>query len=55
MLKKISWDVKTVDMKYYATMAKNKGVSLGHKVRKETINQFVGIMFFVVFWVLFTK
>ena len=34
MVKQISWDVKTVDMKYHSTMAKNKGVSLRNKEGK---------------------
>ena len=45
MVKPISWDVKTVDMKYHATIANNKGVSLRHKEGKETIKHFAGIMF----------
>ena len=47
--------MKTVDMKYHATMAKNKGVLLRHKEGKETIKHFVGIMFSLCFFVLFTR
>ena len=50
MVKQISWDVKTADMKYHATMTKKKGVSLRNKEGKETIKHFVGIMFSLCSW-----
>ena len=50
MVKQIAWDLKTVDMKYHATMAKNKGVSLRHSEGKETIKHFVVIMLSLCSW-----
>ena len=42
----MSWDVKSADMKYLATMAINELVPLTQKRKKETINKaFCGIMF----------
>ena len=40
-VKKRSWDVKSADMKYLATMAKNEGVLLTQK-RKSSDKHFVG-------------
>ena len=46
----MQWDVKSADMKYLATIAKNKGVPLTQK-EKETINKaFCGIMFSLLTW-----
>ena len=41
-VKQMSWDVKSADMKYHATMAKNEGVPITQKRKKETIKHFVG-------------
>ena len=46
----MSWDVKTADMKYHATMAKNEGVSLTKKEEKETMKHFVGIIVALFSW-----
>ena len=56
MFKEISLDVKTFDMRYHATMAKNRGVSCRHKEGKETIKHFALMhSVFIVFLVFFTK
>ena len=44
MVKQISWGVKTDDMKYHATMAKNEGLPLT-QIRKRNVKAFVSIMF----------
>ena len=49
-VKQMSWDVKSADMKYLATMAKNEGVPMTQK-EKETINKaFCGKMFSLFSW-----
>ena len=51
----MQWDVKSADMKYLATMAKNEGVPLTQK-EKETINKaFCGENVFAVVLVSIMK
>ena len=52
----MSWDVKSADMQYLATMAINECAPLTQKRKKETINKsFCGIMSFAVFLVSIIK
>ena len=52
----MQWDVKSADMKYLATMAKNEGVPLTQKKEKETINKaFCGENVFAVVLVSIMK
>ena len=44
----MSWDVKSADMKYLATMAKNEGVPLTQN-EKETINKAFCVIKFSLF------
>ena len=56
MVKQVSQDLKTFDIKYHATMTKNKVVSLRHKEGKETTEHLVcWENVFVVFLALFTN
>ena len=45
-------DVKSADMKYLATMAKNEGVPLTQKKKKKQLytKRFVGKMFSLLSW-----
>ena len=47
----MQWDVKSADMKYLATMAKNESAIDTKKKEKETINKaYFEIMFSLLSW-----